>query len=153
MVVSPLPRAQRTAAAIAQAIGVQPQIDAGLREFAIGDWEGRTFRDLAETEDLWGRWAADPAFTPPNGESPRSFGERVLHDVPALVERYPGETIVAVTHGGVIGCLLDAWLGKSNGDWTRWEPHNCGISLLEWDGVSWHGLLVDDFSHLTEMGD
>ncbi|MCB0132640.1 MAG: histidine phosphatase family protein, partial [Caldilineaceae bacterium] len=40
--VSPLPRAQRTAAGIATAIGMTPLIEAGLREFDLGDWEGRT---------------------------------------------------------------------------------------------------------------
>ena len=50
-----------------------PQIEPDLREFDLGDWEGRSFRDLREQEDLWGHWERDPGFAPPNGESPRQF--------------------------------------------------------------------------------
>jgi probable phosphoglycerate mutase len=146
--VSPLARAQSTAAAIGAAIGQKPVIEEGLREFSIGDWEGRTFRDLMDNEQLWRRWAIDPRFAPPNGESPNSFGERAETALNALVARHPRQTIVAVTHGGVIGAVLDAWLGNHSGDWMRWEPHNCAVSLLEWDGDRWHGLLVNDISHL-----
>ena len=60
--VSPLPRAQSTAAAIGAAINLKPVIEEGLREFSIGDWEGRTYRDLMDNEQLWRRWAYRPAF-------------------------------------------------------------------------------------------
>jgi len=146
--VSPLPRAQSTAAAIGAAIRQQPVIEEGLREFSIGDWEGRTFRDLIDTEQLWQHWALDPTFAPPNGESPRSFGERAEAALNALVARHPQQTIVAVTHGGVIGAVLDAWLGDRTGDWMRWEPHNCAVSVLTCEGDHWQGNLVNDISHL-----
>ena len=146
--VSPLQRAQSTAAAIGAAIDHKPVIEESLREFSIGDWEGRTFRDLIDNEQLWQHWASDPTFAPPNGESPRSFGERAVAALNALVARHPQQTIVAVTHGGVIGAVLDAWLGDNSGDWTQWEPHNCAVSLLEWEGDRWQGVVVNDISHL-----
>ena len=30
----------------------------------------------------------------------------------------------------------------------RWDPHNCAVSILEWDGDGWHGIVVNDVSHL-----
>ena len=146
--VSPLPRAQSTAAAIGAAINLRPVIEDGLREFSIGDWEGRTFRDLIDNEQLWRRWAIDPHFAPPNGESPNSFGERTVSALNALAQRHHQQTIVAVTHGGVIGAVLDAWVGNHTGDWMRWDPHNCAVSVLEWDGDRWHGVVVNDINHL-----
>jgi broad specificity phosphatase PhoE len=146
--VSPLPRAQSTAAAIATALDLAPIIEEGLREFSIGDWEGRTFRDLIDNEQLWQRWAIDPTFAPPNGESPYAFGKRAEAALWKLVRENEGRTIVAVTHGGVIGAVLNAWLGDGEGDWVRWEPHNCAVSCLEWDGNRWHGVLVNDIRHL-----
>ena len=146
--VSPLPRARTTAAAIAAAIGMEPIIDDGLREFSIGDWEGRTFRDLIDTENLWGRWAEDPTFTPPNGESPASFGKRAVAAVERLAAQHPGERIVLVTHGGIISALLDIWFGGNSGDWVRWDPHNCAVSELAWDGTQWRSVYVNDISHL-----
>lgn len=147
--VSPLPRARSTAAAIATAIGLTPIVEDGLREFSIGDWEGRTFRDLAENEHLWEHWAQDPTFAPPNGESPVSFGRRAAQAVSALAQRHPDQRIVLVTHGGIISCLLDLWLGDNTGDWVRWDPHNCAVSELVWDGQRWHGELINDISHLS----
>lgn len=146
--VSPLPRARSTAAAIADALGIDPIVEDGLREFSIGDWEGRTFRDLLDNEQLWQRWAQDPTFAPPNGESPVIFGKRALETVQQLTARHPGRRIVIVTHGGVISCLLDLWIGGRTGDWVRWDPHNCAISELIWDGERWSGESINDISHL-----
>jgi broad specificity phosphatase PhoE len=152
--VSPLPRARATAGAIADAIELQPQIDEGLREFDLGDWEGRTFEDLHASEDLWGHWDADPTFAPPNGESPASFSQRVERAVQSLVNRHPGQTILIVSHGGLIGNLLTRWLGDSPEDWRRWDPPNCSITILEKavtpSGAAWNPVLVNDVSHLPE---
>ena len=146
--VSPLPRAQQTAAAIAQAIGQQPVIEAGLREFDLGEWEGRTFLDLRDNENLWGRWRQDPHFMPPQGESPRSFHARVLATMQHLAALHPRATVLIVTHGGVICNVLAAWLGHGPEDWRNWEPHNCAITLLQGEGTQWQGVLVNDISHL-----
>ena len=146
--VSPLPRAQSTAAAIAAAIGMTPQIDPGLREFDLGDWEGRTFRDLREQENLWGRWATDPDFAPPNGESPRSFGRRAAQALIRLADRHPEQTVLVVTHGGFISNVLATWLCKSGGDWRAFDPHNCAISIVRRDGDGWQGEVINDVSHL-----
>ena len=150
--VSPLPRAQSTAQAIGAAIGMEPVVEPDLREFSIGDWEGRSFRELAQVERLWQRWQSDPSFAPPNGESPIQFSQRVQRVFRRLVERHPGQTILVVTHGGVISNLLAQWLGEGPGDWARWDPPNCAITVLEKrDGV-WHPVLVNDVSHLRSAG-
>jgi broad specificity phosphatase PhoE len=146
--VSPLPRARSTAAAIAEAIHLSPIVEDGLREFSIGDWEGRTYRDLIDNEQLWHRWAIDPSFTPPNGESPFSFGGRAVTALEDLAARHRHQTVVAVSHGGLIGAVLDAWIGDRSGDWIRWEPHNCAVSVLDWDGDRWRGTIVNDIGHI-----
>ena len=152
--VSPLPRAQATAGAIADAIHMRPQIENGLREFDLGDWEGRTFKDLHTSEDLWGRWEADPTFAPPNGESPASFSKRVEQAVQSLVSRHPGQTILIVSHGALIGNILTRWLGDSPEDWRRWDPPNCSITIVQkpnaTPGAEWTPVQVNDVSHLPE---
>jgi broad specificity phosphatase PhoE len=146
--VSPLPRAQSTAAAIAQTIDQQPLIFDDLREFDLGDWEGRSFRELREKEDLWTRWRTDPWFAPPNGESPRSFNQRTLQAFQHLVAVHPAQTILAVTHGGLICNGLATWFGAGPDDWRRWEPHNCAISVLDYSAACWQALVINDISHL-----
>jgi probable phosphoglycerate mutase len=123
-------------------------VEEGLREFSIGDWEGRAFRDLRETEDLWSRWESDPTFSPPNGESPRSFNRRVVETFAGLAARHPGGTVLAVTHGGVIGSVLASFVGEGPDDWRRFDPHNCAISILLWDGQRWRPELINSTDHL-----
>ncbi len=148
--VSPLQRAQTTAAAIAQAIGMQPEIDDDLREFHIGDWEGRAMAELGRDENLWATWAADPTFAPPNGESPASFGAAALAAAKRIAHDHAGETVLLVTHGGFICHVLASWIGEGPADWQNWEPHNCSIAILRADGASWQGVTVNDISHLPE---
>lgn len=146
--VSPLPRAQSTAATIAQQLGKQPAIRDDLREFHLGVWEGRSFQDLRDNEQLWERWAVDPAFAPPEGESPMSFGNRAEQAFLALANDYPGSTVLAVSHGGLICNVLARWLGNGPQDWRNWEPHNCAVTILEQSGDAWRPILVNDISHL-----
>jgi len=151
--VSPLPRAQSTAAAIAEAIGLPAIVESGLREFSLGDWEGRSFRELREVENLWGRWEVDPAFAPPSGESPITFNQRATLTLLNLVGCHRGETLLAVTHGAFIGSVLATWLGEDPGKWRDYDPHNCAVTvLIASDGaggaVVWQGDVVNDISHL-----
>lgn len=146
--VSPLPRALRTAEPIAQALGMAVKIEPGLREFDLGDWEGRTFVELRDVERLWARWRQDPAFAPPKGESPRSFHARVLRILQQLVALHPTQTVLAVTHGGVICNALATWLGTGADDWRNWEPHNCAITILQLTDGQWQPYIVNEISHL-----
>lgn len=150
--VSPLPRAQRTAQEIAKAISLDVRIESGLSEMSIGDWEGRTFNHLREIDKLWERWQADPGFAPPNGESPIAFSRRVPTTFQHLSDTHPEETLLAVTHGGVISNLLAQWLGDGPQDWLRWDPVNCAISVLDLVNNEWSPVLVNDVSHLATVG-
>jgi probable phosphoglycerate mutase len=148
--VSPAGRAQRTAAPIVDVLGHPAQVHDPLREFDLGDWEGRSFQDLRETEDLWARWDRDPTFSPPNGESPATFHRRAVGALTELADAHPGETVLAVTHGGIIANALSEILGDGPHEWDRWEAHNCAITVLERNGDGWHGVLVNDIDHLGE---
>lgn len=146
--VSPLPRAQSTAAAIAVATQLPMVIEDGLREFSLGDWEGRTLRELREVENLWGRWDADPTFAPPNGESPLLFNRRATHILASLAARHGGQRLLIVTHGAYISSVLAAWLGGDARNWRRYDAPNCGVSQLVREAEGWRGELVNDISHL-----
>lgn len=147
--VSPLGRAQSTAAAIGAAIRMKPEILDGLREFDLGEWEGRSLFELQEKEQLWSIWRDDPTFAPPGGESPASFGARALAVGELLAERHSGETVLAVTHGGIICNIMAAWIGSGLHEWAQWEPHNCSLTVLEQDENGWQVRLFNDTTHFT----
>lgn len=147
--VSPLGRARRTAEIIGQAIDLEPQVVDGLREFNLGEWEGRSFQDLHESEKLWERWAIDTSFAPPAGESPQMFHARAVAYMVELAERHPDETLLVVGHGGFICNVLSVWLGNGSDEWRKWEPYNCAITIVAGQPHAWQGLLVNDTAHLS----
>lgn len=98
---SDLSRALVTAETVGRRIGLQPQIDARLRESNRGVWEGHLFIDVArEDPDGYAAWmAAGPDFRFPGGESLQEHADRVwaalvdirrIAELPALVVCHRG---------------------------------------------------------------
>src|SRR5215472_5380989 len=88
---SDLVRARQTAEVIAGAVGVEPLPEPGLREIALGEWEGKTRDELMdEYPDLWAQWAREPDWDiVPGGEGATPFAERVTGTLRRLRERHP----------------------------------------------------------------
>src|SRR6266540_691435 len=76
---SDLVRARQTAELIASAVGMEPSPEPGLREIALGAWEGMTREGLMDGyPDLWERWSREPNWDlVPDGEGARPFEERI----------------------------------------------------------------------------
>ena len=81
-----------------------------LREIHFGEFEGRSYDEIAETHpDLYREWMERPTeFQFPGGESFELMWKRVTSVGRMLRERYidRSESIALVTHGGVIRILL-----------------------------------------------
>ncbi|WP_191485239.1 histidine phosphatase family protein [Pseudomonas sp. FEN] len=105
---SPLQRCARFAEALGAGLGVPVELESDLRELHFGAWEGRSAAALMETDaDALGRFWSDPyGFTPPAGEPVEQFAERVLAAVSRLRQRYAGQRVLLVSHGGVMKVLL-----------------------------------------------
>jgi broad specificity phosphatase PhoE len=107
---SPLQRARRTAAVVAQALGLDAETIEGLVESDRGDWEGRLVAELAlESPDLHAAFlAGEPSFRFPGGESlaeqrvrTRSALEVVTAGpLPALVVAHAGTIRAALADSG-----------------------------------------------------
>ena len=82
-------------------------LDDDLREIDFGRWEDRGFEEIRQTDpDLVARWAAfAPDFAFPGGEGLAEFLRRVRAAADRLVAE-PAETVLAVTHGGVIRAMI-----------------------------------------------
>jgi probable phosphoglycerate mutase len=98
---SPLSRAAETAQLIANELGLpEPVADEGLVERHYGEAEGLTGWEVEE------RFPDD---TPvPGRESRAAVVERVLPALLDIAERHHGESVVVVSHGGVIRSVLQA---------------------------------------------
>lgn len=105
---SPLQRCARFAEELGVGLGLPVEIEHDLRELHFGAWEGQSAAALMETDaDDLGRFWSDPyGFTPPDGEPVEQFAARVLAAVSRLRQRYAGQRVLLISHGGVMKVLL-----------------------------------------------
>jgi probable phosphoglycerate mutase len=77
---SDLSRAAETASIVGERVGLEPRLDARLREGSRGEWEGRLFIDIAKDDpDGYAAWKRGGAsFRFPGGESLQEHSDRVL---------------------------------------------------------------------------
>ncbi len=129
---SPLSRARHTAEPIAARLGLALRIEADLREYHLGEWEGVTYRELATRHRLFERMQADPDWQPGGGESPRGVAERLGGRLRAIAAQHPGERVIVVTHGGALALALGLLLDRDPAAWRR-VMSNAAVSDLRFD--------------------
>ena len=128
---SPLKRCQETAAPLAAAWGVTPQIEAGvgeipppledltartdwLRRVMAGTWEG-LYRDAVSVE---------------SGVDFRGWNDNVVNTLNAL----EGEAVVIFSHFIALNAAYCAATGGQ--DVVSFAPENCSLSIFDTDGSS-----------------
>ncbi|CAI8197024.1 MAG: Phosphoserine phosphatase 1 [Alphaproteobacteria bacterium] len=128
---SPLKRCQETAAPLAAAWGVTPQIEAGvgeipppledltartewLRRVMAGTWEG-LYRDAVSVE---------------SGVDFRGWNDNVVNTLNAL----EGEAVVIFSHFIALNAAYCAATGAA--DVVSFAPENCSLSIFDTDGTS-----------------
>ena len=76
-----------------------------LREIDVGEWTGKSIKDLSTSNDgLYRRWRAG-TYTPPGGEIWSDFVTRCSATVTGALQ-HGAERLLVVCHGGVIRALL-----------------------------------------------
>ncbi len=106
--VSSLQRTHQTAAPLAERLGLNPVVEADLREIHLGEGEGGKFRQMSaedhpaalamRADREWGRI--------PGAESNAELTARTTAAARRIAAAHPDELVVAVCHGGVIGALV-----------------------------------------------
>ncbi|WP_062988128.1 histidine phosphatase family protein [Nocardia anaemiae] len=121
---SDLTRARQTAAAIATAAELDPQgitIDSGLREEALGSWEGRTRGQIASaSRDGYARWLAGDIGAFDGREGLVAVARRA---VPVVLDHCAGRPrttgrLVVVTHANTAVALIGALGDIPPGEWA-----------------------------------
>ena len=113
--VTTLRRTAQTAAPLAKRLGIEPVVEADLREIYLGEWEGMAFRKYVAgrhpiavqmlTEQRWD--------VIPGAETNQQFATRVRRGLDRIIAAHPGQRVVVVVHGGVIGQLIGLIAGTS----------------------------------------
>jgi probable phosphoglycerate mutase len=110
---SDLSRASQTAEPLARALGRPLRLDARLRERGFGLFEGSTYAEAqANWPNEYAIWCRrDPAHALPGGESYLAARVRVLQCLEQIARDHPGQTVAAITHGGVLDIVYRAAFG------------------------------------------
>ncbi|MFD4632570.1 bifunctional RNase H/acid phosphatase [Streptomyces sp. NPDC058284] len=150
VVSSPLKRCQETARTVAARLGLDVQLDDGLRETDFGAWEGLTFGEVRERhpEEL-NAWLASPKAAPPGGESFATVSRRVAAARDRLTAAYAGRTVLLVTHVTPIKTLVRLALGAPPESLFRMELAAASVSVVAYYADGNASLrLLNDTSHL-----
>ncbi len=152
VVSSPLRRARQTADAVAQALGTDVREVADLSECNFGDWDGCT---LAEVRERWpdelAAWLTSTSGSPPGGESFDQVEHRVRRARDQLLVRYPGRTVVVVSHVSPIKTLVRLALGAPRSSVFRMELSPASLTTVQWFAEGAASLRVfNDTSHLAD---
>ena len=150
---SDLLRAMQTAGPIADGLALQPVADSGLREQAFGRVDGMRVDDIRrEHPEAWQAWLRfEQDFAMPEGESTRSFHARVMQAVERVVAAHPRQTVVVVTHGGVLDMIYRTARSLGLDGPRQSEIPNAGLNRIRVQGGAYEIVSWADTRHLDDL--
>lgn len=151
---SPLSRAYQTAQPIARNLGLSMRLIEGLKEFHFGMIEGLTTPEVeSRYPELLTKWREDndPTFAYPEGESREAFLLRVSDALDLISARHPEETILVITHGGVLRATLSYYFPDEIDVWQRFTAGNGSLTVIQVNGHERKLVKLDDQEHLQEL--
>lgn len=148
---SDLARTRQTADEIAATVGIEPTLEQGLREIALGAWEGKTRAELMdEFPELWERWRREPTWdVVPGGEGAEPFAERITRTLNSIHERHPQGDVLCVTHGGVIQVAILNVVGRASHGIFPFLIENCSLTVIQSANGRSVVTTVNDTCHLS----
>ena len=136
---SPRTRCRQVGSLLTEHFDIPLDIWPELAEMDFGQWDGVPYADLVTQWPHLERFWADPVANPlPGAEPLADFHRRVLQAWEQMLQINRAESLLVVTHGGVIRMLLAHLL---HADWQRGEFYQCltipyaSMTQLE----VWHG--------------
>lgn len=127
-------RVRETVAPLATTYNLTAVFEDSLREIGTNRWNHLAFGN--DEMPLWpkGFWASEQPFVSigEEGESQMHFRTRVGRFVETLRTQHQGETIIVVSHGGVVESIFDHIFNI--GPWRNCEikTQNTAVSLFEY---------------------
>ncbi len=151
---SDLGRAMQTATYIAQICQKEIIAETDLRERNMGIFQGYTRQEMQEKfPKEWQAYQSENKFdyVIPQGESQRQRLNRSIRIMNTLAERHPAETIVAISHGGILRGFFEYVLGLPPGNERRFRRNNCTYNSFIKTQNAWQLETWGDHSHLLQI--
>lgn len=150
---SDLARAWQTAQAASERLGIEIHGEAGLRERHYGIFQGLTPAEGAQRHpDAHARYAVrDPDYDFETGETLRGFAVRVVEAVERLTRHHAGQSILAVTHGGVLDVVYRQATDRPLERDRDFTIPNAALNWFDIDPHGWHLVKWADRHHLERV--
>ena len=147
--VTTLRRTVETAVPLVERTGLQPVVEADLREVFLGEWEGGVLRQKAVDRDPMfeevmreQRWDVIPG-----AESREAFCGRLHRAVERIASEHAGGRVLVFSHGAAIGELLAEATGSE--PFAFLGADNTSISRLVVTDERWVLRGYNDTAHLA----
>lgn len=150
---SDLERAVATADLLSQVLGLAVIVDEGLREVFVGEWQGKTMKDVeALYPEEVAAWRAGLDVARGGGETYAELAARMGEALARIAHAHAGKNVVVVSHGAAIKAYVASLFGNvMNGMRALGTLSNTGVTLLERDRDLGTRLVVwNDVSHLRD---
>ncbi|MFG3049622.1 bifunctional RNase H/acid phosphatase [Kitasatospora sp. NPDC048239] len=151
VVSSPMLRTRQTAETVATRLGLEVRYEEGLREVDFGDWEGLTFAEVQERhpEDLSAWLGSAKAKPTGSSESFTTLTHRAGVARDKILARYPGKTVLVVSHVSPIKTLVRLALGAPPDSLYRMELSAASLCAVQYYADGNASLrLLNDTGHL-----
>ncbi|MGW2372082.1 bifunctional RNase H/acid phosphatase [Kitasatospora sp. NPDC001683] len=151
VVASPMRRTRQTAEIVAARLGLEVRYEDGLREVDFGAWEGLTFAEVRERypDDLTAWLGSAKAKPTGSTESFTTLTHRAGVTRDKILARYPGKTVLLVSHVSPIKTLVRLALGAPPDSMYRMELSAASICAVQYYADGNASLrLLNDASHL-----
>jgi len=147
---SDLLRTMQTARTLARVVGRAVSPDAGLRERHYGRMQGKTYEEIlasgvTEAEQFRQR-VLDHDFG--GGETLPAFAARIYTTVDRLASAHAGQSLLLVTHGGVLDVIYRRALGRDLTSPRDFAVPNAALNWVEASPEGWRLLTWADRQHL-----
>ena len=148
---SPMQRALQTAAPIAAALGLEVEVEAGIAEYDQNSPEYIPVEELKAANDP--RWIAMMEGTWDSDETDAEFRARTIGSIESIIERHPGQRVIAACHGGVINLYLGHVLGLSESTRGFFYPNYTSIHRVAAASSGERSVVtINETSHLRGTG-
>jgi len=142
-------RAIDTAATIAPALGNLGAVQhCDWCEQHPGEGEGLGWEEFDSRYGVFDEGRDRARVRAPGSESVDMFVRRVERAVVRTVDAHPGETVVVVCHGGVVGCALEVLTGVPFGSVVRYVDNTSITEFVRDEDDRWWLARLNDHAHL-----
>jgi 2,3-bisphosphoglycerate-dependent phosphoglycerate mutase len=147
---SDLDRAWQTAETITSRLGLPVAREPGLRERNYGVLQGLTTAEIATRypKAYTHYLSRDPDYNFKTGESLVAFAARIVAAIEALSAAHAGETLLLVSHGGVLDICYRKAIGRDLASPRDFPIPNAALNWFEVSPDGWRLLSWADRDHL-----